>query len=178
MDTVFDMTNTHTGTIGGYAWAQRVAITGADTINLKEKIVKKMLSPIFTMQSCITSFNPEDLRSNEMNFFSFVGNWREQMHTLHQHFCLYCMHNVFTVVQISQRQVRNGTGALQFQVNGGGNPVLDASGNPVPLMENYVQEIGSLFYIWQNLDKLEVLSSCQIYFQHSKDLDHQNLAWS
>ena len=45
-------------------------------------------------------------------------------------------------------------------------------------MENYVQEIGSIFDIWHNLDKLEVLSSCQIYFQHSKDVDCQNLAWS
>ena len=74
------------------------------------------------------------------------------------------MHNVFLVVQILQRQVRNGTGVLQLQVDGTGFPVLDASGNQVPLIENYVQEISSLFDIWHNLDKLEVLTSCQIYF--------------
>ena len=45
-------------------------------------------------------------------------------------------------------------------------------------MEKYVQEIGSLFDIWHNLDKLEVLTSCQIHFQHSEDVDYQNLAWS
>ena len=56
MDTVFDITTTHAGTIGGYTRAQRVAITGANTINLKEKIVKKIFSPILTTQSCITSF--------------------------------------------------------------------------------------------------------------------------
>ena len=178
MDTVFNMTNTHTGTIGGYTCTQRVAITGADTVNLKEKIIKKILSPVLTTQSCITSFNPEELHSNNTNFFSFVGNWREQMQTMHQHLCWYYMHNTFMVVQISQHQVHNGTRALQFQVDGRGNPVLNASGNPIPLMENYVQEIGSLFDIWHNLDMLEVLTSCQIYFQHSKDVDHQNLAWS
>ena len=173
MDTVFDMMNTHAGTIGGYTRTQHVAITGANTINLKEKIVKKI-----TMQSCITSFNPEELCSNDKNFFSFVGNWREQMQTLLQHFSSYYMHNKFMVVQVLQCQECNGTGALQFQVNGTGNPVLDASGIQIPLMENYVQEIGSLFDIWHNFDKLEVLSSCRIYFQHSKDVDHQNLAWS
>ena len=56
--------------------------------------------------------------------------------------------------------MHNGTGALQFQVNGAGNPLLDASGNQIPLMENCVQEIGSLFDVWHNLDKLEVLTSC------------------
>ena len=45
-------------------------------------------------------------------------------------------------------------------------------------MENYIQEIGSIFDIWHNLDKLEVLTSCQMYFQHSKDVDPQNLARS
>ena len=66
--------------------------------------------------------------------------------------------------------MRNGTVALQFQVDGTGNPVLDASENQIPLTENYVQEIGSLFDIWHNLDKLEVLLSCQINFQHSEDV--------
>ena len=178
MDTAFELTNSRMGTIGGYTRTQHVAITGAETVNLKEKIIKKILSPVLTTQSCITSFNPEELHSNDTNFFSFVGNWHEQKQTMHQHLRLHYMHNAFMVVQVSQCQVHNGTGALQFQVNGAGNLMLDASGNQIPLMENYVQEIGSLFDIWHNLDMLEVLTSCQIYFQHSKDVDHQNLAWS
>ena len=88
------------------------------------------------------------------------------------------MHNVFAVVQIAQCQVHNRTGVLQLQVDAGGNPITDASGNQVPLMENYVQIIGSIFDIWHNLDKLEVLTSCQTFFQHSKDVDCQNLSWS
>ena len=160
MDTAFDLTNSHMGTIGGYTRTQRAVITGAETVNLKEKIIKKIQSPVLTAQSCITSFNPEELHSNDTNFFSFVGNWHEQMQTMHQHPRAYHMHNVFVVVQIAQRQVRNGSGALQFQVDGAGNPVLDASANQIPLMENHVQEIGSLFDIWHNLDKLEVLTSC------------------
>ena len=82
------------------------------------------------------------------------------------------------VVQIAQHQAHNATGVLQFQVDGMGNPITDASGNQIPLMENYIQEIGSIFDIWHNLDKLEVLTSCQMYFQHSKDVDPQNLARS
>ena len=112
MDTFFDVTVTHTGAIGGYTCAQRVAITGAKTVNLKEKIVKKILSPVISTLNCITSFNPEELRTNDSNFFSFVGNWRKQTQNLHQHLCSCYMHNVFLVAQIVQRQVHNGTGVL------------------------------------------------------------------
>ena len=164
MDTVFDVTTTHTSAVGDHTRAQRAAITGAKTVNLKEKIIKKILTPVISMQNGITSFNPEELHTNDSNFFYFVGIWREQMQTLHQHFRLCYMHYVFTVVQIVQRQVRNGTGVLQFQVDAMGNPIHDASGNQIPLMENYVQEIVSIFDIWHNLDTLKVLSSCQIYF--------------
>ena len=45
-------------------------------------------------------------------------------------------------------------------------------------MEDYVQEIGYLFHIWHNLNKMEVLESCRVYCQHAKNVDHQNLAWS
>ena len=88
---------------------------------------------------------------------------------------------MFLVVQIAQHQARNATGALQFQMDGMGNPILDASGNQIPLMENHIQEIGSIFDIWHNLDKLDkldMLTSCQMHFQHSKDVDRQNLSWS
>ena len=103
MDTIFDITVTHTGAVGGYTCAQRVAITGADTVNLKEKIIKKILSPMITTQNCITPFNPEELRTNDSNFFSFMGNWLEQTQTLHQHLCLHHMHNMCLIVQILQR---------------------------------------------------------------------------
>ena len=65
-----------------------------------------------------------------------MGSWHEQTQTLHQHLCSYYMHNMFMVVQNLQQQVHNGTGILQFQVDGTGNLVLDASGNQVPQMEN------------------------------------------
>ena len=143
----FDITARHTGTIGGYTRAQRAAITGADMVNLKEKIIKKILTPVILTQNRITSFNPEELRSNDTNFFSFVGNWREQTQILNQHFRSYYMHNVFMVVQISQRQSRNAGGVLQFQVDATDNQVVDGNGNPVPLMEDFVQEIGSIFDI-------------------------------
>ena len=54
MDTVFDITVTHTGGIGGYTHAQCVAISGAKTVNLKEKIVKKILSAsrLSTRKNC------------------------------------------------------------------------------------------------------------------------------
>ena len=178
MDAVFDVTVTHTGTIGGYTRAQRVAITGAETVNLKEKIVKKILSPVISTQNCIMSFNLEELCTNDSNFFSFVGNWREQTQTLHQHLHLHHMHNVFTVVQIVQCQARNATGVPQFQVDAGGNPITNSSRNQFLLMENCVQEISSIVDIWHNLCKLEVLTSCQTHFQHSEDVDCQNLAWS
>ena len=44
MDTVFDIAVTHAGTIGGHTCAQRVAITGADVVTLKDKVIKKSLS--------------------------------------------------------------------------------------------------------------------------------------
>ena len=69
MDTVFNITMTHTGAIGGYSCAQHAAITGADAVNLKEKIIKKILSPVISTQNHITSFNPEELRTNDSNFF-------------------------------------------------------------------------------------------------------------
>ena len=81
MDTVFDVTTTHTSTIGGYTRAQHAAITGAKTVNFKEKIIKKILSLVISTQNCITSCNPEELHTNDLNFFSFVGNWCEQMQT-------------------------------------------------------------------------------------------------
>ena len=66
------------------------------------------------------------------------------------------------VVQMGHCQRQNTGGALQFQVNAGGNPVHDASGNPIPEMEDYVQEVGNLFNIWHILDRMEVLESCHI----------------
>ena len=114
MDTIFVTTTTHTGVIGGYTCTQRAAITGANTVNLKEKIIKKILSPVISTQNRITSFNPKELHTNDLNFFSFVGNWREQTQTLHQHLHSCCMHNVFAVVQIVQCQACDGTGVLQF----------------------------------------------------------------
>ena len=78
MDTVFDVAATHTGTIGGYTRAQRVAITGANVVMLKAKVIKKLLLPPISMQHWIASFNPKELRNNETNFFSFAGNWQEQ----------------------------------------------------------------------------------------------------
>ena len=83
MDTVFNVTVTYTGAIGGYTWAQLAAITGAKTVNLKEKTVKKILSPVISTQNCVTSFNLEELLTNDSNFFSFIGNWREQTQMLH-----------------------------------------------------------------------------------------------
>ena len=156
MDTIFNAMVTHTGEIGGHTCAQRAAITGAKTVNLKEKSIKKILTLVILAQNHITPFNLEELRMNDSNFFSFIGNGHEQTQTLHQHFHSHCMYNVFTVVQIAQCQVWNGTGALQFQVDAMGNPIHNASGNQIPLMEHYIQEIGSIFDIWHNLDKLEV----------------------
>ena len=69
MDAIFNVTVTHTSAIGGCTCAQHVAITGAKTVNLKEKIVKKILSHVISTQNRITSFNPEELRTNDLNFF-------------------------------------------------------------------------------------------------------------
>ena len=43
--TVFDVTVTHARTIGGCAHAQCVAITGANVVTLKDKVIKKLLLP-------------------------------------------------------------------------------------------------------------------------------------
>ena len=58
------------------------------------------------------------------------------------------------------------------------DPVNDANGNLIPIMEDHAQEVGNLFDICHNLNKMEVLWSCRVYFQHSENVDHQNLAWS
>ena len=112
MDTVFDVTVTHTGTIGGYTCAQRVAIAGANVVTLKDKVIKKLLSPPISTQHWVTSFNPEELHNNETNFFSSVGNWRKQTQTLNQHMHSFYLHNVFMVVQMSHCQQRNAIGVL------------------------------------------------------------------
>ena len=78
MDTVFEFTVSHAGTIGGYVCAQCIAITGADVVTLKDKVIKKMLLPVISMQHQIMSFNPKELHNNGTNFFSFIGNWHTQ----------------------------------------------------------------------------------------------------
>ena len=78
MDTVLDVAVTHARTIGGYTCNQRVAITGADVVTLKDKVIKKLLSPLISVQHWIMSFNPEELRNNKTNFFLFIGNWCKQ----------------------------------------------------------------------------------------------------
>ena len=83
-----------------------------------------------------------------------------------------------TVWMNCHQQHNPGTGALQFQLDGAGNLVNDASGNPIPLMEDCVQEVGNFFKFWHNLNKMEVLESCRICFQCAENVDCQNLAWS
>ena len=85
MDTVFDNTATHARTIGGYMRAQRVAITGANVVTLKDKVIKKLFLLPISMQRWITSFNPKELCNNETNFFSFIGDWQEQTQSINQH---------------------------------------------------------------------------------------------
>ena len=68
---------------------------------------------------------------------------------------------------------------MQFQVDSAtGDLVNDTDGNPIPIMEDCVQEIGSSFDIWHNLDNIKVLKSCCIHHQHAENVDCQNLAWS
>ena len=151
MDTVFDVAVTHARTIGGCTCNQCVAIAGADVVILKDKVIKKSpLLPIST-QHWIASFNPKELCDNETAFFLFVGNWHKQTQAINQHMKSFHLHNVFMVVQMGCHQRQHATGALQFQVDAGGNPVHDASGNPIPEMEDCVQEIGNLFDTWHNL---------------------------
>ena len=178
MDTVFDVAATHAGTIGGYVRTQRAAIMGANVVTLKDKVIKKLLSPPISTHHWITSFNPKELRNNETNFFSFVGDCWVQTQLINQHMQSFCLHNVFMVVQMGHCQQRNAVDAVQYQLDATGNQVLDASRNPIPEMEDYVQEVGNLFDIWHNLDRMEVLKSCRIYHQHAEDVDQQNLTWS
>ena len=51
MDTVFNVTVTHTSVIGGCTHVQRAVVTGAKTVNLKEKIVKKILNSDLSTES-------------------------------------------------------------------------------------------------------------------------------
>ena len=67
---------------------------------------------------------------------------------------------------------------MKFQVDVGGNPVHNTSGNPIPEMEDYIQEVRNLFDIWHSLNRMEVLESCHICYQHAEDVNHQNLTWS
>ena len=178
MDTIFDITVTHARTIGGYTCAQCLAISSANVVMLKDKVIKKLLLLPNSMQHWITSLSPEELRNNETNFFSFVGNCRDQNQTLNQHMRAFYLHNVFMVIQMGRCQQRNA-GVLQFQVEPATyNSVTNASGNQIPIMEDCVQEIGNLFNIWHNLNKMEVLESCCIYYQHAEDFDHQILTRS
>ena len=87
MDTVFNITVSLTGTIGGHAHAQRVAITSADVVNM-------------------------------------------------------------FIVQVSHCQQHDAASVLQFQVDAAtGNPINNAHGNPVQIMEEHVQKIRSSFDI-------------------------------
>ena len=70
----------------------------------------------------------------------------------------FCLHDVFMVVQMGCQQ--QNAGASQIQMDAGGNLIHDASGNPIPEMKESLQEVGNLFNIWHNLDKMEVLKSC------------------
>ena len=177
MDTVSDVTATHTGSIGGYTRAQCVAITDANVVMLKDKLIKKLLLPPISMQHWLMSLIPKELHNNETNFFSFVGNWCKQMQAINQHMRSFHLHNVFMVVQMGHRQRQNAGGALQFQLDGAGNPIQDAIGNPIPEMEDCMQEVGNPFNAWNNLGRIEVLQSCRIYYQHAEDVDCQNLTW-
>ena len=90
MDIVFDIAVSHASTIGGHAHAQCVAITGADVVTLKDKVIKKLLLPVILMQHGIVSFNLKELHNNNTNFFSFVGDWHEQTQTINQHVHAFC----------------------------------------------------------------------------------------
>ena len=68
MDTVFNITATHTSTIGGYACTQCVAITGANVVTLKDKAIKKLLLPAISTQQQKKSFYPKELCNNDTNF--------------------------------------------------------------------------------------------------------------
>ena len=132
--------------------AQCVANAGANVVTLKDKVIKKLLSPTISTQHRLSSFNPEELRNNETNFFSFVGNWREQTQSVNQHMQFFYLHNVFMVVKMGYCQRQNAGGVMQYQLDGMGNQVSDTSGYPIPEMEDYVQEVGNLFNNWHNLD--------------------------
>ena len=67
---------------------------------------------------------------------------------------------------------------MQFQTEAEGNWIQDTNGNPIPEMEDYVQEVRNLFDVWHNLDRMEVLKSVHIYYQHAEDVDCRNLKWS
>ena len=128
MDTTFNLATTHTGTVGGYTRTQRAAIGAADVVKLKSTAVRKILDPVISTRDRITSFNPEDLRNTQTNFFSFVASWREQIQAINIHLRSFYMHNVFVVCQMATRQARDpATGALRFQLDATGNPVLDAA---------------------------------------------------
>ena len=179
MDTNFDLTNTHVGTVGGYTRAQRAAIAPADTMKLKNTAVVKILEPVISTRDRITSFDPEELRSSgKTNFFSFVAGWREQVQAINIHLKSYYMHNVFVICQVVQRQQTDANGQPRWQVDANGARIQDANGNDLPLMEDIVTSISPLFDIWHNLLRQEVLESCRIYYQHAEDVDRQNLAWS
>ena len=62
------------------------------------------------------------------------------------------------VVQMGHHQRQNAGSVLQFQMDAAGDQILDTSGNPIPEMEDYVQEVGNLFIICHNLDRMEVLN--------------------
>ena len=74
MDTVFDVTVSHTSTIGGCMRAQCTATADADVVTFKDKVIKKLLLPVISTQNLIASFNPKELCNDNTNFFSFVGD--------------------------------------------------------------------------------------------------------
>ena len=100
MDMVFDVKVT----VSGHTCAQCKAISSPNVVTVKDKVIKKLLLLPISAQHQITSFHPEELRNNETNFFSFVGNWHEQMKTLNQHKRSFCLHNVFMVIQMNRHQ--------------------------------------------------------------------------
>ena len=68
MDIVFDITMSHARMMGGHADAQRITITGADVVTLKDKVINELLLPAILMQHQNASFNPKELCSNDTNF--------------------------------------------------------------------------------------------------------------
>ena len=157
-DVTFNLTAAPiTDSRGGYTRATRTNLKDEALVKVKDAAVKKILSPVLSAHSQVSSFDPREM-ADKGNFFHQVGDWRTATVIMRQHVQSFYMMNVFILCKEGQ---------------------VDDPANPGTMIPGVVVSTENLFDAWHNVTVEELAESVRLIAEHSNaDVDRQNLHWS